>query len=315
MERNISLHISQLLAQHDCVILPSFGAFIANNKPALVDLKRDYFTAPRREISYNRSLRQNDGLLAHQLAQSNSISYSEASRQLAELVKKIEFILEAEKEFTFPGIGVFYLHADKSLVFKSFENESIFPAAYGLSSFHYPKIHALNPPKGLSQGTRKVLKNSLLYIPLALALTIAPFQVQKHSEQLSSTFGLEPFFFASTESSEVISTSLSSTSAFVHPAHSQLEKAMLEVKSLKEQYQQQDNHRYFIIAASWPGEKGAQANQQKLISKGYKSRILKGENGRYRVSCASFKTMQEAENAIATYRKQIHPEAWIYVTR
>jgi len=313
VEKLIGLHISELLAQHDCVILPNFGAFIANNKLATVDTRRDYFTPPSREISFNRSLRQHDGLLVHHHATRQGISFQASLEEIQNLSAKIEFILQESKEFTLPGIGIFHLTADSTIQFEPFDNELINPAAYGLSAFHYRKVQYQQKKTLLTPSVKKAVRRTLIYAPIGLLLAIIPFQVEKHSDTLFSNLGLSPLISFGQKYHPVNYADEAYTfePSIPIPEHFFLEEAMLAIKSERERFLQESEMHYFIIAASWPGEKGALNHQERLISKGFESRILKGENGRYRVSCAGFKTLHEAEKELKKYRKTIHPEAWI----
>ena len=60
----LSAHIKTLLQDHDCVILPGFGGFLANPKSAQVDRITHKFTPPQRQFSFNGHLKHNDGLNA-----------------------------------------------------------------------------------------------------------------------------------------------------------------------------------------------------------------------------------------------------------
>lgn len=313
MEKAISLHISELLAQHDCVILPNFGAFLANNKQAAVDIRKDYFTPPMREISFNRSLRQHDGLLVHHHATRQGISYQASLEEILKLSAKMDYLLQENKEFTLPGIGTFVMTADQAIHFQSFENDLIHPAAYGLSAFHYRKIQRQQQKTILTPAVKKAVRRTLIYAPVGLLLAIVPFQLEKHSGELMSNLGLSPLisFGQKYQPVNYIEEAYSFEPSMPIPEHFFLEDAMLAIKLERERFIEASEMQYFIIAASWPGEKGASAHQQRLLAKGYDSRILKGENGRYRVSCAGYKSLQEAEKELKKYRKSIHPEAWI----
>ena len=57
-------YIAELLEEHDCVIVPDFGGFVANYAPANVNSINHRFDPPYRKISFNKLLVHNDGLLA-----------------------------------------------------------------------------------------------------------------------------------------------------------------------------------------------------------------------------------------------------------
>lgn len=83
----ISKYIKELLFIHDCVILPGFGGFLANYKPAKVDDNLNVIFPPTKAIGFNRNLLQNDGLLITRLAEAENLSYAEAE-------KSVQFFIE-----------------------------------------------------------------------------------------------------------------------------------------------------------------------------------------------------------------------------
>ena len=62
---NVDKSISELLYQFDCVIIPDFGGFVANYAGAKIQPIQNTFTPPSKQISFNRNLTSNDGLLAN----------------------------------------------------------------------------------------------------------------------------------------------------------------------------------------------------------------------------------------------------------
>ena len=58
----ISYHIFNLLQEHDCVIVPNFGAFVARNISAKISCDGSRIYPPNKEITFNKSLIKSDGL-------------------------------------------------------------------------------------------------------------------------------------------------------------------------------------------------------------------------------------------------------------
>ena len=68
-------HIRKLLQRCDCVLVPDFGGFVANNYGASIDSATHVFLPPRKAISFNVHLIRNDGLLVAS-GGFNPVSYS-----------------------------------------------------------------------------------------------------------------------------------------------------------------------------------------------------------------------------------------------
>src|ERR1700688_2798430 len=118
---HLEKHISELLFEHDCVIVPDFGGFVCNYSSANIHSAKHQFHPPFKKISFNRNLKNNDGLLAHQVAQSENISYSDANHFISEYVEKLNKELNASKRFDLKNIGTFYLGEENTFLFEQDE--------------------------------------------------------------------------------------------------------------------------------------------------------------------------------------------------
>ena len=72
--------IGKLLLRHNCVIVPSFGGFVAKPISAKVDFDKGIMTPPSKALLFNKQLINNDGLLVNELAQSSSVDFETASK-------------------------------------------------------------------------------------------------------------------------------------------------------------------------------------------------------------------------------------------
>ena len=73
-------HIEYLLRNHDCVIVPGWGAFIAQYQPASFT-EDGQMLPPSRLIGFNASISHQDGLLASSVMRREKISYDAASNK------------------------------------------------------------------------------------------------------------------------------------------------------------------------------------------------------------------------------------------
>jgi len=131
----LDLYISELLHQHDCVVLPDLGGFVANYKPAQVHPIRHTFDAPSKGISFNKNLIQNDGLLANYLVQHDNCSYQEACQRIENYVIKIQQELKQGKKVTLQDVGTLLLDPTNNILFTPENSLNFLLSSYGLSSF------------------------------------------------------------------------------------------------------------------------------------------------------------------------------------
>ena len=104
---DITAFIRELLFGHDCVIVPGFGGFIGNYTPARIDKSSGTFYPPVKQISFNRNLNHNDGLLVGRISGSADINYGDARNMVEEFVAEIRRKLEKGEKVVFDNIGSF----------------------------------------------------------------------------------------------------------------------------------------------------------------------------------------------------------------
>lgn len=98
--------IGRLLTQHDCVIIPGFGGFIANPKGATIHPGRHTFAPPYKAVLFNTSLTANDGLLANALAYEKNLSYTQALASIDEFVRRANITLRNKGKVVFTELGM-----------------------------------------------------------------------------------------------------------------------------------------------------------------------------------------------------------------
>ena len=93
-------YISDLLYRYECIVLPGFGAFLTQKISAEIDSATNLFLPPRKVISFNEQLKQNDGLLANHIVAVEKLSYENAVEKISEFVSTIkEKLVEGETVF------------------------------------------------------------------------------------------------------------------------------------------------------------------------------------------------------------------------
>jgi len=137
---DIAARISELLFDYECVVLPEFGGFITNDKPAQINRITHQFKAPHREILFNVQLTANDGLLAKHISETDSISYKDARQKLDEFVSWCRNELRLGRKVEFAQIGSLFFDDAKNIVFEQDQQINYNPDSFGLDSFVSPVI-------------------------------------------------------------------------------------------------------------------------------------------------------------------------------
>lgn len=131
----IDIYISDLLYSYDCVIVPDFGGFVANYASAQIHPIQHKFQAPSKKISFNRQLKNNDGLLTNHIAGKKEISYSEAQELVRLFVNQAIKGLQEGDRIKIEKVGTLFLDPEKNIQFISENTNNYLLDSFGLEAF------------------------------------------------------------------------------------------------------------------------------------------------------------------------------------
>lgn len=137
-------HIEYLMLSNDCVVVPGFGAFIAQYTSSHNCSQNSTFTSPKRNISFNASINHNDGLLANSIAKKASIPYAEALKQIEKSTTICRQALSDGSEVPFGRLGFFISNGEGHIEFIPFHHELANDDFFGLQSFSFPTLSERN---------------------------------------------------------------------------------------------------------------------------------------------------------------------------
>lgn len=137
-------HIEYLMLSNDCVVVPGFGAFIAQYTSSNNCAQNSTFTSPKRSISFNASINHNDGLLANSIAKKALIPYAEALKQIEKSTTICRQALSDGSEVPFGRLGFFISNAEGHMEFIPFHHELANDDFFGLQSFSFPTLAERN---------------------------------------------------------------------------------------------------------------------------------------------------------------------------
>lgn len=132
----LEVYIADLLKQHNCVIVPDFGGFVANYKSAVVDEFRKQIHPPSKTVLFNPQLTNNDGLLGNYVSQHQAIQYPEALSFVSKEVARWSTLFENNERIEIGEIGVLYKERDK-VHFEQSRDVNLLLQAYGLRSIDF----------------------------------------------------------------------------------------------------------------------------------------------------------------------------------
>jgi len=300
----INQYIKELLILNDCVIIPEFGGFIANYKPATIE--NNQFSPPSKEIAFNNKLISNDGLLVNYISDSEGINYFDAKQKLGSFVEETLLSLERNRNVYFEGVG--YLHYDsrENLQFEPQLKQNLLVESYGLQNFSYEKLFQRQIPKPAFKVEykepipvifqKRKLKKLVVAIPLLMAMALIP--VKNNKEYLSkSDLGMWE------------ALTLSAPATPLQTPEQSVADYSAEIFT-----PQSDQFRYFIIGGSFKSEENTNKYIQQLNQQGYSAKDLGIFKGLHRVAMKGFATMEDAQKELNTI-KYHNPQSgiWIHV--
>lgn len=210
--KTVEQHISKLLQHHNCVIVPDMGGFILHYQSAQIHPTSYIFNAPSKSIAFNVNLKKSDGLLAQEIALSESISISEAEKIIWDFVVEIKKTLDDKRPYKLNQIGRLVTDIEQNIRFVPDVSFNYLQEAYGLYSFSAapvirevsPKIQHIERIKIKPEKEKK--RRAVHFLPAAAVILLMLsvfqilFQTNKNGYELSQVFGLENIFSKSENS-------------------------------------------------------------------------------------------------------------------
>ena len=142
---SIERDLHDLLYAHDCVIVPQWGGFLTHYRPARLDEARKLVHPPAKDLSFNRHLVRNDGLLADKLAKHEGITFDVASTRIDAEVSSWREALDRSGRLELPQIGIFYRDAEHNLQFDPDKRANYLKDAFGLRPLAAVAVERVKP--------------------------------------------------------------------------------------------------------------------------------------------------------------------------
>lgn len=306
----IELYIAQLLYRYQCVTVPGFGAFLTEIQSAQLNESSNSFFPPKKIISFNAYLKNNDGLLANHIAQAEKTSYEYAVSAIQFEIFNWKKALQENGLFSVKNVGDFCLNADKNLIFTPYDQTNYLSSSFGLTPFVSPlvkreefekQIEAIEEKETITlvpeaRTTNSYLKYAAIFV-LGLGITGSICYPIYQNQIATETVIVE------TSVQKQVQNKIQEATFFIE---SPLPAVTLSVKEGKLPYH--------IMAGAFRKEENAQKIFEDLTHMGFKARrIAPNKHGLFPVLYGSFASYAEAEKAKVEIQKTHNPEAWILI--
>ncbi|MNJ99372.1 Sporulation related domain protein [compost metagenome] len=308
----IEKHISALLYRYQCVTVPGFGAFLTEIQPAQLNDDTHTFYPPKKLISFNANLKNNDGLLANHIALQEKISYEQAVANIDREIESWIDKLQNRQTIALKNLGEMAYNFEGSLVFSPNTPINYFTDAFGLSAITSPAVKR-EEFKVQAEALEEIApivftperKKNYSYLKYAAMFAVmvsvggAGFKVYRDNEIDKQTLLVEQSV------QEKVNDKIQQATFFI-------ENPLPAVKlSLKED---KSTFPYHVVAGAFRSKTNAAKAKNELIAKGYKARSLeKNKFGLYPVLYGSFPTYAEAHENMKKIHKTQDKEAWLLI--
>lgn len=138
--KKLDPYISELLYEHNCVIVTDLGGFVANYQPCSHNTKLNMATPPSKRIAFNSALRNNDGLLANHISEKEAMNYAEACEVISNYVKDVQGKLSKGDRIDVEKVGMLFLNKDRQIEFSPDNSSTFLRSSFGLAPVHSPAI-------------------------------------------------------------------------------------------------------------------------------------------------------------------------------
>ena len=291
--------IYDLLYDNDCVIVPEFGAFVLKSHSAYI--KDDTFYPPRKVISFNAMLDENDGLLVKHLSTSRNISYKKALKTISDEAQSLKNELSVDKKIKIDPIGYIELSSEGNLVFYPKESINFESNSFGLSSF----------------SRQPILKSVKKDIPSKAASTITP--VLRYAAIFIALIGFSYFGYFNysnyLDNERIKNIAIAQDQILQNVQAATFNIGELPTISLKVTAPIENTNKiYFsVIAGSFRSKVNAEKHLNNLISKGFKASYTAiNPRGLFRVAYARLDSRKKAYSLIAEI-KENGEDAWLLI--
>ncbi|OFY86284.1 MAG: hypothetical protein A3F72_10785 [Bacteroidetes bacterium RIFCSPLOWO2_12_FULL_35_15] len=339
--QKIDLHISNLLYDHDCVIVPELGGFVANYTCAKIHSSQHSFIPPSKNIVFNKNLKNNDGLLANQISSAESINYSSALQHISAFVNDSNLLLKKGGKVKIADVGTLFLDVEKNVQFEA-DTTNFLIDAFGLSQFQSPAIKRDNIGKRIEKEfkdrgavpaeKRKI--NIKRYVALALVapLIFGIIWIPLKTDLLKNInySNLNPFaskeiakpeikIEAKKSNAKTILINSSDTSA-IKPIITQslpvtanlVEPVIADTTSVAKQISNNVDLKFHLVTGCFQIQENAEKFVIDLQSQHISASIIgQNDRGLYVVSCGDYASRKEANSELINLRK-LQPYAWLF---
>lgn len=323
----IEKYISELLYRYQCVGVPGFGAFLCEWQSAQVIVAQNSFVPPKKVISFNSHIKNNDGLLANHIALQEKISYENA---LSKIQTQVVFWLEKlenKENLVLENIGEIFSNSEHNFVFKPNTAINYLTDSFGLASFNSPEIARANQIQ--TEIASEVAPQ--IETPVSVDTTeeaetpVIPLNGKNHAKTWmkyaaavaifasAGTYGYKMYFdYTIEQQTSIVEKTVQ------EKINQKLQEATFvipnPINAVDLTLEASHTEKYHVVAGAFRSKQNAIKAMNDLISKGFEAHLLtENKYGLIPVAFGSFSNLTEAQNLKIQIKAKDSVDAWLLI--
>ena len=310
----IEKHISDLLYRYQCVTVPGFGAFLTETVSAHVTGSASSFFPPKKVVSFNANVKNNDGLLANHVALQEKMSYELAVIKIGDVVNEWTYLLQNRNRVVLKNIGEISVNNEMNWVFEPANTVNYLTDSFGLSSFVSPEI------------TREVLKQEVEALEEKAPIIFTPerkkdYSYLKYAAIFVVMLGAGGFGYKTYYDQQIETKTLAVQKKVQEKVQQQIQEATFVISAPVEAVELsvaapiEERMPYHLVAGAYRSEENANKAITELKAAGFENAKMLSMNKHnlYPVVYGSFKNLNEAQTERKNIQKSHNAEAWLLI--
>lgn len=155
MQHTLDHYISNLLYNHECVVVPGFGAFLTRSFPAEINPATHMVRPPSKRVVFNARIQENDGLLAQHIARAENSGYRASLESIEIASKGWKKSLRSGRKVNLSGIGRLFMDDKGKLQFNPAHDVNYDVYSYGLNIF---RANAMEREQEIKRSVNKAIE-------------------------------------------------------------------------------------------------------------------------------------------------------------
>ena len=310
----IEKHISDLLYRYQCVTVPGFGAFLTETVSAHVTGSASSFFPPKKVVSFNANVKNNDGLLANHVALQEKMSYELAVIKIGDVVNEWTYLLQNHNRVVLKNIGEISVNNEMNWVFEPANTINYLTDSFGLTPFVSPEI------------TREVLKQEVEALEEKAPIIFTPerkrdYSYLKYAAVFVMMLGAGGFGYKTYYDQQIETKTLAVQKNVQEKVQQQIQEATFVISAPVEAVELsvaapvEEKMPYHLVAGAYRSEVNANKAIAELKAAGFENAKMlpMNKHNLYPVVYGSFKNLNEAQTERKNIQKSHNAEAWLLI--